>query len=372
MAKQKTHEEFLNEANQIIHGRYEIFGIYINNRTKFRCVCNKDGYEWYSTPKNILHGYGCPKCGGTLKLTPEEFAQRMYNINNNIELLSSYVDMKHKIDCRCKIDGYEWIALPQNLLNGHGCPQCSVSKSIIALRKTHNDFVNDVHNLSPTIEILNNYIDNKTNIKCCCKICNHTWETVASNLIAGKGCPVCGLKKRISSITKTTKQFIIELGEVNQDIEIIGEYINTNTPILCKCKIDGNKWFATPSNLLRGTGCPLCNCSHGENAIKNILTNMEINFIPQHKFDDCKHLRPLPFDFYIPNYNLCIEYDGQQHFRPVNFGGCSDEQALDVYLKTKENDLIKNRYCKDNGINLLRIKYSDFNNIENIIQKYFS
>lgn len=372
MPKRKTHEEFLKDALPIINGRYEIFGNYINNRTKLKCVCNKDGYEWYSTPKNIFHGYGCPKCGGTLKLNSEEFRQKISSINNDIELLTSYIDTKHKVKCLCKIDGNVWYALPENLLKGHGCPKCSINNTVVRLRKSHNDFVDDVHKISPNIDILSKYIDNKTLIKCKCNICNNTWETMAANLISGKGCPKCGLKKRISAITKTKQQFVIELSHVSPDIEVIGDYINTNTQILCKCKNDGNEWLATPSNLLKGTGCPICNCSHGETAIKNALIKLNIDFMMQYKFVDCKKIRQLPFDFYIPKYNLCIEYDGQQHFRPVNFGGCSDEQALGLYNRTKENDLIKNRYCKENNIDLLRIKYSDFDNIENIIQKYFS
>ncbi len=372
MAKRKTHEEFIKEVIPIIENRFEIFGIYINNRTKFKCKCLKDGYEWESTPKNILLGKGCPKCGGTLKLLPDEFIERMSNVNTNIKLLSPYTDMKHKIKCKCLLDGNEWDALPGNLLKGHGCPKCSIKKSIINLRKSHNDFISDVHKLSPTIKILNNYIDNKTVMKCFCEVCENEWETVASNLVAGKGCPKCGIKKRSDARRKTHEQFVKELNNINPDIIVIGKYVSSYTKVLCKCKIDGNEWSALPFNLLRGTGCPKCSCSRGEKEIKKILNGLKIDFEYQHKFKDCKNIRPLPFDFYLPEYNLCIEYDGEQHFTPINFNGCSDEDAILSFEHTVHNDLIKNKYCYINNINLLRIKYTNFNNIKKIIQEYLA
>lgn len=372
MPRRKTHEEFIKEATPIIKDRFEILETYVNNTTKLKCRCLKDGYEWKTTPKAILIGKGCPKCGGTLKLSPEEFHQRMSNINSNIELLSSYIDMKHKVRCKCLVDGNEWEAFPENLLKGHGCHKCSINKSIINLRKSHDDFISEIHKISPTIKILNNYIDNKTVMKCFCEICGNEWETAASNLLARKGCPRCAIKKRAYIRRKTQEHFIKELEKVNPDIIVLGKYINSTTKILCKCKIDGYEWHALPLNLLRGTGCPKCHLSHGERLIRKILTDLNIDFKYQYRFDDCKNIRPLPFDFYIENLNLCIEYDGEQHYFPVKFNGCSDKDAISCYERTQQNDLIKNEYCNKNNIKLLRIKYTEFKNIENIIQEYLA
>ena len=280
--------------------------------------------------------------------------------------------MKDKVTCKCLIDGTEWYAYPQNLLKGHGCPKCATVEASKRLTKSHDDFIKDIKTISPTISILNTYKSNKSKIKCKCSVCENTWFTDAANLIAGKGCPKCGLKTRITAITKTQCQFEEEIKLINNKIKIIGEYINSNTPIKCKCLIDGYIWSAMPLNLLRGTGCPICANSHGEQQIVNFLKEFSIEFIPQYKFEDCKNIRTLPFDFYLPQFNMCIEYDGEQHFRPVNFGGCTDEQAIEAFHETKNNDSIKTAYCKSNNINLLRIKYSDFNKIEKIIQNILS
>lgn len=77
--------------------------------------------------------------------------------------------------------------------------------------------------------------------------------------------------------------------------------------------------------------------------------------------------RQLPFDFYLPKYNLCIEYDGEQHFSPTTIGGISIEQGQLNFERLQINDQIKTQYCKDKGIQLLRIPYTEFKRIENII-----
>lgn len=111
----------------------------------------------------------------------------------------------------------------------------------------------------------------------------------------------------------------------------------------------------------------MCNKSKGENKIINFLTKNSIKFISQKRFKDCKNKRPLPFDFYLPDLNLCIEYDGQQHFRAFSkFGG---DKAL---YRTVKNDQIKNKYCKNNNINLERISYKKFDKLENEIKQILS
>lgn len=114
--------------------------------------------------------------------------------------------------------------------------------------------------------------------------------------------------------------------------------------------------------------------SKGEDKIRAYLVAQNIKYIRQYCFDDCRGVkRPLPFDFAIfdnKNNLMClIEYDGKQHFEPVNFGGCSDEIALQEHENLKQNDQIKNEYCKKNNIKLIRIPYWEFDNIEEILAK---
>ena len=93
------------------------------------------------------------------------------------------------------------------------------------------------------------------------------------------------------------------------------------------------------------------------------MENNNINYIPQKRFKDCKDNKPLPFDFYLPILNICIEYDGEQHFKSKeHFGG---EQG---FLTRQKHDQIKTDYCKNNNIPLLRISYKD--NIEEKLNNF--
>ena len=104
---------------------------------------------------------------------------------------------------------------------------------------------------------------------------------------------------------------------------------------------------------MSGGGCPKCKSSRGEQLIINFLKNNNIKFVFQKKFENCKYKRLLSYDFYLPDKNICIEFDGIQHFKPINkFGG---EQGL---LNRQNNDEIKNIYCHTNNIKLIRIKYN--------------
>ena len=114
---------------------------------------------------------------------------------------------------------------------------------------------------------------------------------------------------------------------------------------------------------LSGNGCPICKESQGEKKVRLYLECNNSIFDTQKFFNDCKNINPLPFDFYLPKYNLCVEYDGIQHFEKREFFG-----GINGFNKLIKNDQIKNSFCKKNNIDLLRIPYYDYNNIEKILK----
>ena len=122
-------------------------------------------------------------------------------------------------------------------------------------------------------------------------------------------------------------------------------------------------------------GCPYCFdtkkfvFSKGEKAIENYLQNKSINYLKQYIFLDCIDERYLPFDFYLPDYIMCIEYDGQHHYKPTRFNGVSEEQAIINHLSTVRHDKMKNDYCINHDIDLLRIPYYEFNRINEILDE---
>jgi hypothetical protein len=141
-------------------------------------------------------------------------------------------------------------------------------------------------------------------------------------------------------------------------------YIKNDVKVnmICNKNNHGDFWV-TPRSLTRGDGCPKCRESKGERYIREILNRKKISYIGQYKFKDCKNTLPLPFDFYIPQYNVCIEFDHKQHYEAVKlFGGKRG------FKKRKINDNIKDDYCKLHNISLVRIPYWDINNTEQILE----
>lgn len=292
------------------------------------------------------------------KKTHEEYVEELAIKNPDLEVLERYINATTPISHRCKIDMYEWKAVPNNLLRGHGCPKCAN-----VLKKTTNEYMKELSKINPNIMVLGKYSGAHIPIKHYCKVHDITWMISPTNALSGNGCYECSKEKIGLKLRKKHDEYVKDLSIVNPNIEIIDEYINAHVHILHRCKIDGCEWYAQPYNILNGTGCPQCNESHGERQIRQWLQNNKFNYIPQKTFDDCKNKQYLPFDFYLPDYNVCIEYDGEQHFRPVDhFGGeCG-------FKKRKDNDAIKTKYCNDNNINLLRIPY--FKNVEEELKKF--
>ena len=124
----------------------------------------------------------------------------------------------------------------------------------------------------------------------------------------------------------------------------------------------GHEFKMTFNHFSTGTRCPFCKESKGERTIEKYLIKNNIKYVRQHRFDDCKYERKLPFDFYIPSLNTLIEYDGELHYKSVDYFGGDDH-----YNKTLIRDKIKDSYCKNNNIKLIRIPYWELNNVESIL-----
>jgi very-short-patch-repair endonuclease len=154
---------------------------------------------------------------------------------------------------------------------------------------------------------------------------------------------------------KTTENFINEAKFIhnNKYNYSLVNYIDSQIKIIIICPTHG-EFEQSPNSHLSGHGCSLCTQSIGENKIENFLFSKNIEYVYQKIFNDCKHKRKLRFDFYLPKHKICIEYDGIQHFKPIEyFGGIK-------YLDSQQiNDKIKNDFCFKENINLIRIKYNE-------------
>ena len=149
------------------------------------------------------------------------------------------------------------------------------------------------------------------------------------------------------------------------------KFVNTCKEIAVLSEI--NKFFNVKGGIITkrlkakgiDTSFIIKNISGGEKAIKHYLKSKNIAFIQQFRYFDCKDILTLPFDFYLPDYNICIEYQGQQHYKPVKFSNSqSDTAVLENFNLLQKHDMIKRNFCKSNNIKLIEIKYD-----ENIAKK---
>lgn len=242
-----------------------------------------------------------------------------------------------------------------------GCSYCS------GRGKTNDDIIPLIKNKD--VELTSQYRGNEKPIDCKCKKCGNEWTTLPKVLITnGSGCPKCGKEKAVKAETKTKEQFIKDLEKVNPHIEVIGEYVNTHTKIKCKCKIDGTIWFAYPANLLNNSaGCPYCTISIGERMLLDILKKLKIDFIPQHTIKDCKLILNLKFDAFDIDNDIAFEYNGEQHYYPIDFAGKGKDWAEQEFAKTAARDNAKIEYCKNNNIPIIIVPYWEKDNMERYI-----
>lgn len=190
--------------------------------------------------------------------------------------------------------------------------------------------------------------------------CGQTYTPVARDLMTGRGCSHCYSRKRLSE-SKAFKEIIDVLGD---DYRILDSYKNSVTPLKIKHLSCGTVYKASHNNIKKSKcKCPKCKQkSKGESIIKHFLESNNIKYIEQKRFSDCKYKNTLPFDFYLPEFNVLIEFQGKQHYVPrKQFGG------EDAFRELKRRDRIKYQYALENGYTFIEIKYSDIQNISNIL-----
>lgn len=352
-SKTRTHEDYVEQLKRV---NPDIIPLekFITINDPILHWCKKHSITWNVIPDNLLRGHGCSECRkeklkGNNKKTHEQYQKELQLKFPTIQCVGKYDGAFAPISHKCIICKYEWDASPVNIINGTGCPKCGHH-----LKRTKEYYIDELKQINPQIELIGEFKNMTTHALHRCKVHDYCWNVVPNSIVSGTGCPICGIEKRTLNRTKKPEDFEKQLNLINTDIICLEKYHNAGTKIQVKCLKCNNVWKTLPFNLLKGSGCPNCNKSNGENIISDWLKNNNIDFIPQKKFKKCKDKRLLPFDFYLPTYNMAIEYDGEQHYKPIDwFGGESGFEYI------KKHDQIKTQYCKDNGIKLLRISYQD-------------
>jgi hypothetical protein len=262
-----------------------------------------------------------------------------------------------KVEIVCSTHG-SFFQTPASHQSGTGCPTCSGrekcnDKSFIEKAKAIHGDNYDYSKVQ--------YVNAHTKVTIICPT-HGDWDILPCNHITKKaGCNKCGQKK----LTLTTEQFIEKAIRVHgdkYDYSLV-DYKRSNLPVSIICKRHGVFDQIASSHININTGCPRCRRSKGEEKVSAFLKERGIKYIDEWKDHECRGKKQLlPFDFYLPDHNLCIEYDGIFHFKAV----FRDTKELE---RQQQADKTKDGYCRSNNIHLLRIHYKEFNNINSLILK---
>lgn len=287
-----------------------------------------------------------------------------YMVPNDVELVS-----QDKISIVCPEHG-EFTQILSNHKRGAGCKECG------KILKGKNKRIKFEHFLAQANEIHNHKYDySKTkftyNSDKIIVICPEHGEFNIGVAIhytkRGQGCPKCSYDERSKQRRSSIEYIESKIPDIIKQYYTydLTQYVNSRSYIPVNCLTHQTSYTQLVNSFIKGSiGCNKCNTtSMGELKIAKWLQEKNIPYIGQHSFPDCKNIRLLKFDFYLPDHNVCIEFDGKQHYVE------STRNTKHEPLKVKQKrDSIKNEYCLNNGIGLIRIPFWEAANIEDILE----
>ncbi len=303
------------------------------------------------------------------KLTHDDFIKRANAIHNNkFTYISTYVNESTKMQIMCPIHGVFHQAPKNHYYNG--CKLCGIESRVQQRRKTLDTFISEsniIHNnkfdYSKT-----KYTNNHTKVIIICPI-HGEFTQKPNDHTFGYGCDKCKNDTLATKYTHTRQQFISKAIDIHSDMYDYSKvkYTKSWIPVTIICKTHG-KFHQKPYAHIQGQGCPMCKVSKGEHKIYTHLIYHNISFIREHTFETCRHASLLRFDFYLPSHNICIEFDGVQHFQPTDFSNKKSVDELSTeFSLINTRDKIKTQYCSTHNITLVRIAYWDIDNIPTIL-----
>lgn len=329
--------------------------------------------EFQVSPSNLFNGSGCPDCGREKakvkrQLPLKEFVRRArQHYGTKYDYSETTLDSLYGyVSVTCREHG-AWMVLASNHVIGKsGCPVCAKMKFGKRQKekntKTTEEFIarsEKIHGLRYDYS-QTEYVHVNKNLTIKCRE-HGPFNQRASSHLAGKGCPECGKIERAGKQILSAEVLIERFREAHgkrydySEVKYLG--LTKKVKILCP---EHGEFYQAPRTHLERKGCPECSLSKGETAIANILNENAIDYLVEYKVPEAvPEDANLRYDFFIPSLNLLIEYDGEQHFMPVTFGGMSKKAALRVHSEVVLRDKRKNRLAKRHGYKLLRIKYSD-------------
>lgn len=411
--KRLTQDEFISKCKEKHGDKYDYSLVdYISLSNKIKITCKTHGL-FEQNAKNHRDGQGCPICAGRIIKSKKEHLKSFNTEKYDYSLLDNTIlTDKDYINIIDKNSGLIYIQLLRHHKTGK-LPSKIESQSLVKkLKEIHNDkydylIEKETYYSTDKIKLIDNYTkdefyyrvdrhlsgmkpnkvtlnyflikskqlhgdkydysliekieNNSQKVKIVCQKHGIFEQRVSNHMNLGDGCPKCvGVGKW------NTDLLVSEFKKVHNDKfdYSLVEFENIDKKVKIVCQEHGI-FEQRIHKHLKGQGCRFCESkSKGEDYIKMWLDEMNIKYNRQQTFNGCKYKNPLFFDFYLPDYNICIEFDGRQHYKPVKrFGGVSE------FKNTKIRDGIKNKWCLENNIDLLRIKYNEISRIKYILQE---
>lgn len=274
------------------------------------------------------------------------------NDYQDYEVIGKYINSHTNIKMKHLTCGHVFDITPNSLLSGRGCYYCGRKRIGNSSRNTQEELCKE---LPEGISLIGEFKGVLYDTLVHCDKCNSTYKVKIHDLLRRGYCAHCGNHYR-----KTTNTFKDDMYQmVGNEYILLSEFNTVNDKVKIKHNLCNHSYYVTPHNFLRGRRCPYCNNSIGESIIEKVLKDLNIVHERQKKFKDLKLTKYLSYDFYLPELDILIEYQGEQHYKPVEYFGGE--------LKFK-NQIIRDKAKKDyavrSKINLLCIPYK--------INSYFS
>ena len=295
------------------------------------------------------------------KKTYEE-VKELFDFCGYILISDTYNSALEKLDYICPKHSDKIQQISYNKLkDGRGCPYCSKKKKK-TLAEAKQAFMECGYEL-----LEEEYKNCTTKMRYKCP--NHPDKELylrLSDLLNGVRCPYCSKVGR-KNLDEVKEEFRLRGYKLLSDV-----YINTKQRLNYICEKHPQYIFSINyGNFSYGEGCPLCKESKGERKIRAYLEKNGVDFDCQKTFKDLRNLntgRLLSYDFYLPGYNLLIEYQGSYHDGTVNKRNPKRQTEQQV-KEQQDRDNLKKEYAKNHNIKLLEIWYWDYKKIEEILNK---
>lgn len=367
-----SHEDFIRRAKEIHGDKYDYsLANYSGSAVKVEIICPVAGHGsfWQTPNHHAWKGTGCPKCKGgrishaTRKSNDKFVADAIKKHGDKFDYsLVDYTNCHTPVEIICRNEQHgSFLQTPNDHLKGkYGCPKCARHeiKGQIRLtkRSTHEQFISkakaahgDRYDYSLSV-----YVDVKTKVKVICSVGDHgVFMLTPGNHIRGGGCPKCAY----DSFRYSTSEFIRKAKEAHGDFYdyslSVYKAAKTKIEIICPVEDHGSFWQDPTRHINNRQGCPKCKSSNGEIIVSLALSKLGIPFERQKGFDDLKYKSSLKLDFFLDELNTAIEYNGLQHFFPVeHFGGAKG------LINTQMRDRAKRDWCAANNMRLIEIPYT--------------